>query len=684
MAARTEKATDKAYVEALRARLRELNDAYYNKDAPLVEDAVYDKLLRELEDIEAEHPEWRTPDSPTQMVGGEASSELGKVQHEVRMESLQDVFSLAELAAFLDKTESSLETEQPAWVVEQKIDGLSVSLEYRDGLFFRGATRGDGTIGEDITANLRTLKELPQRLKRDKPARLIVRGEVYMSNDSFLRLNQWQEEIGGRLFANPRNAAAGSLRQLDPKITAGRELSLFCFNVQLIEGHHLQSHVESLDYLAANGFPVIAHSAALSDKEAVLEAVAAIGDKRGLLPYGIDGAVVKLDNLALRETLGSTSKFPRWAAAYKFSPEQEETVIEDITVQVGRSGKLTPLAILKPVLVAGSTISRATLHNEDFIRDKDIRRKDHVIIQKAGDIIPEVVRVLPEKRAEDSLPYVFPEHCPACGSKVLRREGEAAAYCTGADCPAQRLRHLIHFTSRNCMEIEGLGPANLAQFTERGLITGIADIYRLKDKQAALEELPGWGSRSAEKLLAAVEASKERPLERLINALGIPQIGEAGARVLAAHFPDMDALARADEETLLALPDIGRTTADSVRGFFQSENNQKLLAELKSLGLNMRSAIYAEDADVKPWAGLRFVVTGSLAAMGRAEAEEAIRSRGGAASSSVSKKTSYVIVGENAGSKAQKAAELKIPMLTEADFLKALEQPERLQDGGDL
>lgn len=667
-------APDQNYVDELREKLLRYNDAYYNKDAPLVDDAVYDRLLRELETLENEHPEWRRADSPTQIVGGRASDDLGKVRHEVKMESLQDVFSLEELEGFLQKTSEHLPGAE--WVVEQKIDGLSVSLEYRDGRFYRGATRGDGEVGEDITANLMTLSGLPRELSEDRPSRLIVRGEVYMSNESFIKLNQQQEDIGGRLFANPRNAAAGSLRQLDPKVTAERELSLFCFNVQLAEGLSFETHSESLDFLQRNGFPVIRHSRPLASADDIMAEVENIGEIRGTLPYGIDGAVVKLDRLDLRNELGSTSKFPRWAAAFKFSPEQEETTLKEIAVQVGRSGKLTPLAVLEPVTVAGSTISRATLHNEDFIKEKDIRPGDRVIIQKAGDIIPEVVKVLPEKRPPEGLePYKFPETCPACGAKVLRREGEAASYCTGADCPAQRLRHLIHFTSRDCMDIEGLGPANLRLFVDKGFISGIADIYRLEDKRDMLLELPGFGERSVEKLLLAAEASKQRPLERLLNALGIPQIGAAGARVLAESFPNMKALAEADEETLLSLSDIGPTTAASLRSFFASENNRALLKELEELGLNMDSELYGTEQAAQPWEGLRFVVTGTLQAFGRAEAEEKIRSLGGAASGSVSSKTSYLVMGEKAGSKAEKAKELEIPILNEEAFLKALEQP---------
>lgn len=668
---------DYAYVENLREKLRQYNDAYYDKDAPLVDDYTYDQMLRELERLEAAHPEWADPESPTRVVGGRALSTFSKVSHEVRMESLQDVFSIEELRAFLTKTSADTPIE---WVVEHKIDGLSVALEYRDGVFYRGATRGDGTTGEDVSANLLTMSSIPKRLAEDPPSRLIVRGEVFMSDRSFTSLNESQEELGQKLFANPRNAAAGSLRQLDPKVTSGRDLSLFCFNVQLVEGRTFATHLESLEFLAANGFPVIPVSDAVIDIEAVISAVEVIGAERGRLSYGIDGAVVKANSLAVRETLGSTSKFPRWAAAYKFSPEQQETRIRDIIVQVGRSGKITPLAVLEPVTVAGSTISRATLHNEDFIEEKDIRVGDSVIIQKAGDVIPEVVRVQTDKRPAEAVPYAMPQVCPACGSVVIRREGEAASYCTGANCPAQRLRRLIHFASRDCMNIEGLGPANLRVLVEKGYIQSLGDLYRLPEHASELERLPGWGKRSVTKLLEAVEGSKKNPLERVLTALGIPQIGTAAARVLAKAFPDIWALAEAEADMLQTLPDIGATSAQSIRAFFDSPDNLSVLREFAQFGVNLTSDTYGsgEAQEELPWSDLRFVVTGTLESMSREEAEAKIRSLGAAAQSQVSAKTSFVVVGAKAGSKATKAAALGIPTLDEAAFLDALQNPATL------
>ncbi len=670
-----------ADVKALRDKLRAYNEAYYDLDQPLVDDQVYDKLLRDLEELEALHPEWAVEDSPTRVVGGRASAVFSKVSHEVKMESLQDVFSLGELEDFLRRTSAAL-GDSPEWVVEQKIDGLSVSLEYRNGLYYQGSTRGDGNIGEDVTENLVTIAGVPRRLSPGAPSRLIVRGEVYMTEESFRKLNQTQEDQGQKLFANPRNAAAGSLRQLDSKITASRDLSLFCFNVQLVEGLEFSTHLESLDFLEANGFPVIRHSGAKRSAEEVLAEVERIGAERGALAYGIDGAVVKINDLAIRRDLGSTSKFPRWAAAYKYPPEQVSTTVEDIIVQVGRSGKITPLALLKPVTVAGSTISRVTLHNEDFIEAKDIRIGDHVLIQKAGDVIPEVVSVDKSLRPETAVPYAMPTHCPACGSEVVRREGEAASYCTGLDCPAQRLRRLIHFTSRDAMNIEGMGPANLQLLVEKGYISRVSDLYRLAEHRVDLEQLPGWGEKSVTKLLENIERSKQNSLERLLGALGIPQIGTAAARVLAASFPDMWALADSSVETLQELPDIGPTTALSIKAFFAGESNRHLLEDLASLGLNIRSTTYQSETDRAnadlPWKELKMVVTGTLASMSRGEAEEKIRALGAVAQGSVSAKTSCVIVGEKAGSKADKARSLGVRILTEEAFLAALADPESL------
>jgi DNA ligase (NAD+) len=676
---------DEAYVEKLRAHIEALNHAYYDLDSPLTDDQTYDKLLRELEEIEEAHPEWRLESSPTQHVGGRADETLAKVRHEVPMESLQDVFSIEELEAALTRVDRVY--PGALWCVEPKIDGLSVALEYRNGRFYRAATRGDGQTGEDISDNVRTFKELPLELKvKPIPERLIIRAEAYMSKQSFDKLNLEQETLGLRTFANPRNAAAGSLRQLDFKITAERDLSLFCFNVQLVEGMTFDSHLESLKYLEANGFPVIYEEKPSRDIKTLSALIRKIQDQRDDLPYGIDGAVVKLDDLALRQTLGSTAKYPRWAVAYKFPPEQAETLVESIEIQVGRSGKLTPLAYLKPVFLAGSTISRATLHNEDFIKQKDIRKGDTVVIQKAGDIIPEVVRVDVSKRPQDSKPYKMPEFCPSCGAEVVRREGEAASYCTGADCPAQQLRHLEHFTSRDAMNIEGLGAANLEKLNQLGFISRLSDIYRLEDKREALEKLPGWGPKSVDNLLTAIERTKSNPLYRLINALGIPLVGTQTARVLGQAFNSIWDLAHADRERLESIPDIGAISADMILAFFAGESNLALIRELEELGVNvnrLEDETPGQAAEDMAWQGLTFVVTGSLEDMSRQEAQEKIRALGAKVSSSVSGKTDYLVCGEKPGSKRDKALELGVPILTDEDFKAYLKEPDKLVQGSE-
>lgn len=658
-------------ISDLRALLNHHNHLYYDLDAPEISDFQYDALLRELEMLETAHPELASAESPTARVGGSPASSFEKVQHIVPMQSLQDFFSEFEVERFLTTTERGLEVE-PEYVVETKIDGLSVALEYRDGAFFRGLTRGDGLQGEDITENLRTLSRIPKQLQ-EPVSYLAVRGEVYMPFDSFERLNQIQEEAGEKPFANPRNAAAGSLRQLDPSITAARNLSLFVFNIQQIRGKSFQTHLAALSWLEAQGFPVVERYGPLHSATEVLTAIRTIAECRGSLQYGIDGAVIKVNDLQQRAVLGETTKVPRWAGAYKYPPERVRTLVEDITVQVGRTGVLTPLAILQPVLVDGSVVSRATLHNEDYIQEKDVRIGDTVFIEKAGDIIPAVVSVDHSARPATARPYQMPQVCPSCGSPVTREEGEAAVRCTAPDCPAQLFRHLVHFASRDAMDITGLGEANLQLLLERGLIAGIADLYHLREKREALLELPGFGAKSVDNLLAAIEQSKTNPPERLIFALGIRHIGLAASRTLAAHFKDLQALMQASVEELAALPDFGMKTASSVASFFALPDTVELMQNLFEAGVRPSAVEEAvPNNGEQPLAGKIVVLTGTLPGLKRSEAAELIRAAGGTVTGSVSRRTDYVLYGENAGSKLEKARTLGITLLTEADLTELL------------
>lgn len=680
-------ATRKHYRE-LKAEILAHNKRYYEDDAPQISDFAYDRLLRELEELEARFPELREADSPTQRVGGAAKRGMKKLTHAVPMQSLQDYFSLEELGGFVRRVRQELAAEGGAdaegdfgpdfFSVEEKIDGLSVSLTYRDGRFLRAATRGDGFVGEDVSANLLRLPGLPRRLGEAWPL-LELRAEVYMPKASFARLNALQEERGEKRFANPRNAAAGSLRQLDPEVTAGRELSFFVFNIQRAEGLHFATHLEGLAFLAAQGFPVIPHAACPASVAALAPAIEAIGRRRAALPYEIDGAVIKLNDLALRERLGVNAKTPRWAAAYKFPPEPKQTRLRAIELQVGRTGKLTPLAILEPVSVAGSTITKATLHNEDYIRQKDIRVGDWVSVQKAGDVIPAIVAVDLTKRPAGSRPFQMPSHCPACGAAVLRAEDEAATYCTDAQCPAQRMRHLEHFVARENMNIEGLGEKTLALLCAKGWLSSVADIYRLRDRRAELIELPGFQTTSVDKLLDAIEASKDCALDSLIAALGILHIGRAAARALAARFPTLEALMAADEAELLQVEDIGQVSARSLLNYFALPANRALIAELLACGLRPRAPRGADGADgadggAGPLQGLSIALSGTLPSLSRSEAEALIRGAGGRVVSAVSKKTSFLLLGENAGSKAQKAAALGVPIMSEAELLAGLER----------
>ena len=650
----------KQRIEELTQILIQANYRYYVLDDPTMPDFEYDRLLRELELLEAEHPEFAFPDSPTKRVGGEALSQFEKVNHPVPLMSLQDVFSLEELNEFLEKIQAA--GENLSFSVEPKIDGLSVALEYVEGKFVRGATRGDGNVGEDVTENLKTIRSIPMTLE-DAPVRLIVRGEVFMPKKSFEALNARQEAEGKPLFANPRNAAAGSLRQLDPKIAAKRNLDIYIFNIQLIEGVEFATHTETLNYLKDLKFKVIPQKTLISVPDIDAE-IAAINDRRGELPCDIDGAVIKVNDLALREALGTTAKFPRWAAAYKYPPEIKPTVVENIVVQVGRTGVLTPKAVVRSVRLAGTTVTNATLHNQDFIRERDIRIGDTVLIRKAGEIIPEILKVDISKRPENTQPYFLPVHCPVCGAAVEKDPEGAFLRCTGAACPAQLSRNIAHFVSRDAMDIEGLGSAIVEALIEKELIQSPADIYSL-----TLEDVKSlWksGSKAAEKLLKAIENSKQQDLSRLIYALGIRQVGAKTGKVLASCFGTMDALMAATEEELTAVPDVGGVTAKSIHNWFRQEQAVRMIEKLRRSGVNFESTRQVSD---NRFAGKTFVLTGALQKFTREQATEKIELLGGKAAGSVSKKTSFVVVGENAGSKERKARELGIPILSEDDFL---------------
>lgn len=655
-----------------KARIRELREIleynsrlYYDMDAPVMPDYEYDRLLRELEDLEAAHPEEITPDSPTQHVGGTASNSFAPVEHAVPLESLQDVFHPDEVAEFDARVREQLSAAE--YSVEPKVDGLSVAIEYRDGRYYRGATRGDGRTGEDVTENIRTIQSLPMTLP-DRLPRLIVRGEVYMAKTVFAELNAEREITGEPLFANPRNAAAGSLRQQDPKIAAQRRLDVVIFNLQLAEGRSFDTHTDTLDYLKSQGFPTIPYLRT-GDREKVNAEIVRLNEERAALPFDMDGAVIKLNSLSDRAALGSTAKVPRWAIAYKYPPEQKPSRLLDIVVQVGRTGVLTPKAVVEPVRLAGTTVTNATLHNQDFITEKDIRIGDTVIVQKAGEIIPEIVRVDFDKRPEGTKPYLLPERCPVCGAKVERDEDGAALRCTGAECPAQLLRNLEHFTSREAMDIDGVGPAVLRQMVDAGLVQTAADLYRLTAEDLA--KLDRMGKKSAQNAVNAIEQSKKNDLSRLLCALGIRQIGARAARTLAQHFGSFDALERATEEELTAIEDVGEVTARYLREWLEDPQSRDLIARLREAGVNMECLDKPTD---DRFAGLTFVLTGTLSRFSRDEAAELIRSRGGKASGSVSKKTSYVVAGEAAGSKLTKARELGVPVLTEEEFMALLDQ----------
>lgn len=644
----------------LRREIEKYAKLYYVYDNPAISDYEYDQLMQQLKAMEAEHPELITPDSPTQRVGGVALSQFEPVVHQVPLESLTDVFSYDELFAFGDRMDSMIAGSHD-YSVEPKVDGLSMSLEYENGIFVRGATRGDGITGENVTENLRTVRSLPLRIE-NAPERLIVRGEVYMSKAVFEELNTQREINGEQLLANPRNAAAGSMRQLDPKVAASRKLDIIFFNMQFSSEHKYTTHTETLDAMRDMGFPVIPYMHYDNIHDCV-ERIEWLGENRGELPYEMDGAVIKINSLAQREALGSTAKAPRWAVAFKYPPERKESCVRDIVIQVGRTGVLTPKVIVDPIRLAGTTVSAATLHNQDNIDRLDLRIGDTVVLQKAGEIIPEVLSVNKEKRPEGTVPFLMPSVCPECGSPVIRDEDGAALRCTSPECPAQRLRNVAHFASREAMDIEGLGISVCESLINSGLVNSAADLYYLEPQSVA--GLDRMGKKSAENLISAIEKSKEAGLARLVCAFGIRQVGQKAAKVLAAHFADLDSLIAADEDMLTGIPDIGAITASFITEWFANPQSMHLVGRLRDAGVSFASK---EERKDNRFAGMTFVLTGTLQHYTRDEAAAIIESYGGKASSSVSKKTSFVLAGENAGSKLTKAEGLGIRIISEQEF----------------
>ena len=659
----------KERIEELRKQVEYHAKKYYDDDKPEISDFEYDMLMVELRNLEKEFPEFKSKDSLTQKVGGHVKEGFTKVTHEVPLQSLQDVFSIEEVREYINKIEEKAEEkgiQNRRYVVETKIDGLSAALEYKDGKFVRGATRGNGLVGEDVTENLKTVKTIPMELT--EKIDITVRGEVFISKKDFEKMNQEREENEEELFANARNAAAGSLRQLDSKITAKRPLDIYIFNVQKIEGKEFNSHYEELNYLKKLGFnvnPVLIECNTMADIE---KAIKKIGDDREKLTFGIDGAVVKVDDLKFREILGTTAKTPRWAVAYKYPPEKKETILKDIICQVGRTGVITPMAILEPVKVAGSTISKTTLHNEDFIKEKDLKIGDTVVIQKAGDVIPEIVEVKKEKRTGNEKDFEMPKVCPVCGAEAVREEGEAAVRCTGIECPAKLFRNLVHFVSREAMNIDGLGESIIGQLLERKLIENIADIYTLKLEDIA--SLKKNGKKFAQNLIDSINRSKENDLYRLITALGIRHVGSKASKVLARKYKNIDNLMNATSTELAMINDIGPIVADSIREFFLQDQTIDLIEKLKKAGVNTKSL--EEDNQDNRFEGMTFVLTGSLEKYTREEASNIIEKFGGKTSSSVSKKTTYVLAGEEAGSKLTKAQNLGVTIINEEEFEKMI------------
>lgn len=656
-------------IEDLRREISEHNRKYYDEDSPVISDGEYDILVRELRQLEQQWPQFFSPDSPTRKIGGSVKRVLREVAHNVPMLSLQDVFERDEVAAFVAKVHSV--QAGAGFVVERKIDGLSVSLRYVDGLFNLGLTRGDGiTTGEDVTENLLMIRSLPARL-REKLPYLEVRGEVYMASDAFARVNARQEISGGKIFANPRNCAAGTLRQLNPDIVRERDLEIFVFNIQDIRGREFLTHAESLKWLEEQGFPVSPEYSLCYNFPDIWQAVEDIGRNRFSMPYGIDGAVIKVDDLALRERLGQTSKVPRWAIAYKYPPEQRETKVVEIQVQVGRTGRLTPMAILEPVRIAGTTVSRATLHNQDYIDQLDVRPKDQVVIQKAGDIIPAVLAVRHDLREGSSEPFRMPDRCPVCGAPAEREPDMADLRCTGVDCPAQLVRHLIYFASKDAMNIDGMGPATVEALWQNKYLGSLADLYELKGYRQQLIDSGLIGKqKTVDKLLSSIEQSKHNTLDRLITGLGIRNIGRQAARTLTENFPDLAAIMQADEDSLADLPDFGRISARAVYEFFRQEQTLELIGRLQQAGVNMLSP--AGKSDELPLSGKSFVLTGSLPNLTRREATELIEQAGGKVRSSVSAETGFVVAGEEAGGKLARARTLGINIITEQELLALL------------
>lgn len=650
-------------VTDLRETINYHNKRYYENDAPEIEDFEYDRLLHELIELEEQYPALATADSPTRRVGGKADTKFAPVVHAVVMESLQDGFSEEDVRAFDRRVHDA--GVHPVYVVEPKIDGLSVSLEYENGVFVRGSTRGDGSVGEDITENLKTIRSIPMRLKTPLPV-LEVRGEVYMSKDVFLELTKQQELQNEKPFKNPRNAAAGSLRQKDARVTRQRKLDIFVFNIQRIDGETLTSHRQSLDFLRSLGFSTVPFYTECETIDDALKEVRRIGDVRGTLPFDIDGAVIKVNDLSQRTALGSTSKFPKWALAYKYPPEEKQTTLLDVEINVGRTGVLTPTAVFTPTLLAGSTVSRATLHNQDFITEKGICIGDTVTIRKAGDIIPEVVCV--NAHADGAVPFVMPSICPSCGAPVFREAGEAAIRCINPDCPSQLLRTLIHFCSRDAMDIDGMGEAVLETFVQKGMVKNADDLFHLdRDAIAAIDRM---GQKSADNLIAAANKAKENDLGNLIFALGIRHIGQKAGDLLAERFGTMDALLGASEADVASIDGFGGIMAKSVVDFLALPESRELIEKLRQSGVNM---IHKSTVVDHRFAGLTFVLTGTLSQYTRKEASDIIVARGGKTASSVSKKTSYVLAGEDAGSKLQKATDLGVPVISEAQFVEMIE-----------
>ena len=658
--------------DAIESRINELKDEinyhnyrYYVLDDPELSDYEYDKLYRQLEELEEKRPDLATDDSPTRRVGGKPLDAFKKAVHEIPMQSLNDAFSINELIEF-DRRVKGVVGDNVEYVIEKKIDGLSVSLTYEDGVISRGATRGDGVVGEDVTQNIKTIKSIPLKL-REKISSITLRGEVFLTKNNFLRINEEQEEKNGKKFANPRNAAAGSLRQLDSKITAQRKLDFIAFGLSKISGQTFEKHTDVLQYLKTLGFRVSPGYVVCKDIREAIEVIKEIGEERGNMPFEIDGAVVKVNDLRQRDELGSTTKAPRWAIAYKYPAEKKQTVIKDILVNVGRTGVLTPNAVLKPVRIAGSTVSKATLHNIDYILQKDIRIGDTVWIRKAGDIIPEVVEVVSEKRNGTEMEFSMPKACPECGSEVVREEGESAYRCTGIECPQKLYRSITHFVSRDAMNIEGLGPAIIDVLLKKNIINGISDIYYLKDREEELINIERMGEKSVSNLIESIEKSKSNNIDRLIFGFGIRHIGKRAAKLLTERFNSIDEVMNAEYEDIYSINEFGEIMAKSVYVFFRQEQTIEMIKRLKNAGINMINTKKKQINDTR-FENLTFVLTGALSSFSRSEASQIIESFGGKAVGSVSKKTDYVVAGDDAGSKLNKAKELGIKIIDEEQF----------------